>query len=318
MPDFSKLEKDKVELSKKTPYQLAELYYGGKIPSGVTKTKDELIRGILEDRFGPVAEQYYKTHSSLKIEAEDWLKEAKKEREKNPLPKSEQIPEGLFTEPARNVADGLLKVSKNDIGKAIRKLTFYMNRAGDNLTNKTELEKAKDILQKKNEKKKEQSSLETVAETIDLTKNEVEDPVDSLKFYSISKSDKGWQDIDYYFTNEFVDNQEIKKNFYNYVKSKFGNINILKNEVSTSKLSDFNIAIESFIEDIFGRPFYVYFGDGMWGIWVAEIPFGKKTICFLQLEEPKTPASRLFCVREKYDINILNKLLADWKASKEY
>ena len=54
--------------------------------------------------------------------------------------------EGLFTrKDAQYIADYLLKNSK-DKRQAMSRLMFYMNRAGDNLTNKTTLNKVKNIL----------------------------------------------------------------------------------------------------------------------------------------------------------------------------
>ncbi len=56
--------------------------------------------------------------------------------------------EGLFTKDDPNyIADYLLKHSK-DRTQAMRRLIFYMNRAGENLTNKTVLNKAKKLLEK--------------------------------------------------------------------------------------------------------------------------------------------------------------------------
>jgi hypothetical protein len=54
--------------------------------------------------------------------------------------------EGLFTgDNPQEIADYLLKHS-DDKGQAMQRLTFYMNRAGDNLKNKTVLNKVKKIL----------------------------------------------------------------------------------------------------------------------------------------------------------------------------
>lgn len=54
--------------------------------------------------------------------------------------------EGLFTEKnPKKIANYLLKNSK-DKGQAMKRLTFYMNRAGDKLTNKTVLNQVKNIL----------------------------------------------------------------------------------------------------------------------------------------------------------------------------
>lgn len=59
-------------------------------------------------------------------------------------------PEGLFTKSADEIVRGLLKDSNNDLTKAIRRINFYINRAGDNLSNATEVKKAKRILEEKN------------------------------------------------------------------------------------------------------------------------------------------------------------------------
>ena len=58
-------------------------------------------------------------------------------------------PEGLFTRKASGIVDGLLKDSNNDVTKAIQRINFYINRSGENLSNKTEVMKAKKILENK-------------------------------------------------------------------------------------------------------------------------------------------------------------------------
>ena len=308
LAEDSKVQNQRKLLEKKTPYELAQLYYGDtNIPKGVKLEKEKLIQGILEDMFGKNAVK------SKILSAKDWVQDVEKERENHPLPENEQIPEGLFTKPASQIVNGLLKVSKNDIGKAIRKITYYMNRAGKDLTNKNELEKAKEELQKRNEKKKEQSSV--LAESINLNTMEVKNPEDSLKFIKLSKTDAGFQNIDSYFINDIVQNKEIKDKFYSYISKNFDK-SMLKNQVSTDKSSGLQPDIESFLEDIFGRPFKVYFGDGLFGIWVAKIPFNKKNLIFLQMEEPKTPATRMLCVNSDTDVSVLNKMLKEWKGSK--
>lgn len=56
--------------------------------------------------------------------------------------------EGLFTRKDPNyIAKYLLDHSKDE-RQAMSRLVFYMNRAGDNLKNKTVLNKVKDILKK--------------------------------------------------------------------------------------------------------------------------------------------------------------------------
>jgi ferritin len=56
--------------------------------------------------------------------------------------------EGLFTsDNPQEIASYLLSHSK-DRAQAMQRLVFYMNRAGENLTNKAVLDKAKKILEK--------------------------------------------------------------------------------------------------------------------------------------------------------------------------
>ena len=61
--------------------------------------------------------------------------------------------EGLFTNSSPSyIANYLIKNSK-DLKQAMNRLVFYMNRAGENLENKATLDKAKDIIHKRIEKK---------------------------------------------------------------------------------------------------------------------------------------------------------------------
>lgn len=57
-------------------------------------------------------------------------------------------PEGTFTKKAPQVVDILLKGADGDATLALRRLVFYMNRAGSRLSNAEELEKAKSKLEK--------------------------------------------------------------------------------------------------------------------------------------------------------------------------
>lgn len=59
--------------------------------------------------------------------------------------------EGTFNQTADKIVKALLEKSK-DVGQAIRRLVFYINRAGENLPNKVEVMKALVILKKKKEK----------------------------------------------------------------------------------------------------------------------------------------------------------------------
>lgn len=77
------------------------------------------------------------------ISEKNWSKEVTDTVKEKDKPK-----EGTFTGKASTIVKELLKLTDGDKGKAMKKLTFYMNRAGENLTNKTELEKAKKQLSK--------------------------------------------------------------------------------------------------------------------------------------------------------------------------
>lgn len=55
-------------------------------------------------------------------------------------------PEGLFSQDnPRKIAQELLDASDSE-GQAMKRLVFYMNRAGEDCPNKTVLNKAKEIL----------------------------------------------------------------------------------------------------------------------------------------------------------------------------
>lgn len=81
----------------------------------------------------------------------------KKEHQKNDDPYwSEEVdehlkwhaPDGTFTQKAPEVVKVLMKGAHNDATLALRRLVFYMNRAGDRLSNADELDKAKAQLEK--------------------------------------------------------------------------------------------------------------------------------------------------------------------------
>lgn len=69
-------------------------------------------------------------------------------------------PEGLFTKPTKDIVDGLLKDANGDEELALRRITFYINRAGDGLSNKTAVHAAKKELEKKVEAKIEAKNLQ--------------------------------------------------------------------------------------------------------------------------------------------------------------
>ncbi len=71
-------------------------------------------------------------------------------------------PEGLFKKDAATIARTLAskKVSPKGVGSGMRMLTFYINRAGKNLSasRKAELEKAKKLLHNREEREKEKAA----------------------------------------------------------------------------------------------------------------------------------------------------------------
>lgn len=79
---------------------------------------------------------------------------AKKKKQLSDIEPKQSTPKDLFTKPASTIVRVLLQQTKGNIGKAIQKITFYINRAGENLSNKAEVNKAKKILQDKLEKTK--------------------------------------------------------------------------------------------------------------------------------------------------------------------
>jgi hypothetical protein len=82
----------------------------------------------------------------------DFLEEATKKWSKNIETKWEPK-EGLFANgSAEEIARASKKGHKGDIGKAIKSLSFYINRAGENLsdTMKAKINYAKEILQNQN------------------------------------------------------------------------------------------------------------------------------------------------------------------------
>ena len=56
-------------------------------------------------------------------------------------------PPGTFTQDAEEITNILLKVSDGNATRALRRLLFYMNRAGSRLGNAEQLEKAKKRLE---------------------------------------------------------------------------------------------------------------------------------------------------------------------------
>lgn len=83
-----------------------------------------------------------------------WTVLRKAEHKLSDVEVKDHTPEGLFTKSGPTIAETLLSEASGDAGKAMQKLTFYINRAGDKVSNKGALEEAKKILHKKVEKNK--------------------------------------------------------------------------------------------------------------------------------------------------------------------
>lgn len=82
-----------------------------------------------------------------------WL--TAKEKQLSDVEPKHSTPKDLFTKPASTIVRVLLQQTKGNVGKAIQKITFYINRAGENLSNKVEVNKAKNILKKRLENEKD-------------------------------------------------------------------------------------------------------------------------------------------------------------------
>ena len=69
----------------------------------------------------------------------------------------DKTPEGLFKKAAGTIVTNLIRMADGDVGKASKKLSFYINRAGSNLsdTDKARLDHAKEIMHERIEKNKE-------------------------------------------------------------------------------------------------------------------------------------------------------------------
>ena len=69
---------------------------------------------------------------------------------------TDKTPEGLFMKAAETIVTYLIRMADGDVDKASKKLSFYINRAGSNLsdTDKTRLDRAKEIMHKRIENNK--------------------------------------------------------------------------------------------------------------------------------------------------------------------
>ena len=91
------------------------------------------------------------------------------EEELSDVETKHHTPEGLFTGSTKDIVDGLLKDANGDEELALKRINFYINRAGDGLSNKTAVHSAKKELEKKVEERKESiksSKFNAIAEQV--------------------------------------------------------------------------------------------------------------------------------------------------------
>jgi len=139
------------EKYKKEASLLSKLKIGGKkynnTLSSYIKRKLDLVsylQNILDDFKKRIYRMLYKLIEDIKDKKYINESENLSDVETEWKPK-----EGLFlSKSPRGIANYLLKHSK-DKSQAMKRLTFYMNRAGENLTNKTVLNKVKELLKSK-------------------------------------------------------------------------------------------------------------------------------------------------------------------------
>jgi hypothetical protein len=82
-----------------------------------------------------------KLNAGIRLKADDWSSDVETKN---------HTPEGLFTKSANEIARGIKKEHGSDFKGAMNALTFYYNRAGDNLSeaDKRKGEHAKEALRK--------------------------------------------------------------------------------------------------------------------------------------------------------------------------
>lgn len=86
-----------------------------------------------------------------------WVRKAEQDQKGKPRNSALDLPEGLFDKNPSEIAN-TLKTKSRDFQHALSRLTFYINRAGDNLDRQTQLrlEQAKDALYRAYGRQKEE------------------------------------------------------------------------------------------------------------------------------------------------------------------
>lgn len=136
------LSTDKQRLAKAKD-QLRKVYKKGKYaPAKPVKVKPQDLEPVgLKPSTKPIGASKMKIEAAARlVQAEKWSQKVTEKVEDHP-------PEGLFKKGAGAIAKGLKKLHP-DLKGAMSALNFYINRAGDKVENKENLEKAKDELRK--------------------------------------------------------------------------------------------------------------------------------------------------------------------------
>lgn len=107
-----------------------------------------------------------------------------------------EVPEGTFTKKAGAIVKTMLKLHGGDRGAAMKALTFFMNRAGDKLENKEELDKAKAKLKSMEESIDSANNFRRIAGLPLLEKKMPDEEIDAIDDESgeAPKGKKGEED----------------------------------------------------------------------------------------------------------------------------
>lgn len=122
----------------------------------------------------------------LELESDDQLSDVKTKH---------HTPEGLFTQDSQHIVDGLLKDANNDEELALKRINFYINRAGDGLSNKTNVNSAKKELEKRVNDKKEKAEIKELARSLFDEYGSITKRTFNNDFLSTGKQDRVEEEI---------------------------------------------------------------------------------------------------------------------------
>jgi len=123
---------------------------GGGMGEGIADNQNEKFMAFLESL---KTENNTNLIDTVKGGFETCLEAKKKWSQEVKVKKDEKPAEGTFTKKSGAIVKELMSKAEGNPGTAVQKINFYINRAGDGMSNKAEVMKAKKILEKKSEKK---------------------------------------------------------------------------------------------------------------------------------------------------------------------